>query len=50
MSARKIVVEGAIADEFVDKLVRKTSALKVGDPRSPTRSSAASLTSTPSPR
>ena len=33
MSARKIVVERAVADEFVEKLVAKTGGLKVGDPK-----------------
>jgi acyl-CoA reductase-like NAD-dependent aldehyde dehydrogenase len=33
MSARKIVVERAVADEFVEKLVAKTGRLKVGDPK-----------------
>jgi acyl-CoA reductase-like NAD-dependent aldehyde dehydrogenase len=32
MSARKIVVERSIADEFVPKLVEKTGTLKLGDP------------------
>jgi acyl-CoA reductase-like NAD-dependent aldehyde dehydrogenase len=33
MSARKILVDRAVADEFVDKLVRKTETLKAGDPK-----------------
>jgi acyl-CoA reductase-like NAD-dependent aldehyde dehydrogenase len=33
MSARKIIVERPIADEFVEKLVAKTSGLKAGDPK-----------------
>jgi acyl-CoA synthetase (AMP-forming)/AMP-acid ligase II len=33
MSARKIVVERSIADEFIPKLVAKTGTLKVGDPK-----------------
>jgi acyl-CoA reductase-like NAD-dependent aldehyde dehydrogenase len=33
MSARRIVVERPIADEFVEKLVAKTKTLKVGDPK-----------------
>jgi acyl-CoA reductase-like NAD-dependent aldehyde dehydrogenase len=33
MSARKIVVERSIADEFVPKLVAKTGTLKAGDPK-----------------
>jgi len=32
MSARKIIVERGIADEFVEKLVAKTESLKTGDP------------------
>ncbi len=32
MSARKIIVERPIADEFVGKLVEKTKGLKTGDP------------------
>jgi acyl-CoA reductase-like NAD-dependent aldehyde dehydrogenase len=32
MSARRIIVERAIADEFVSRLADKTSGLKVGDP------------------
>ncbi len=32
MSARKIIVERPIADEFVEKLAAKTKGLKVGDP------------------
>src|SRR5919197_5068217 len=35
MSARKIVVERALADEFVQKLVAKTNTLKAGDPKEP---------------
>lgn len=33
MSARKIIVERPIADEFISKLVAKTNGLKVGDPK-----------------
>jgi acyl-CoA reductase-like NAD-dependent aldehyde dehydrogenase len=33
MSARRIIVERPIADEFVDRLVKKTATLKVGDPK-----------------
>src|SRR4051794_30428163 len=33
MSARKIIVERSIADEFVDGLAAKTKTLKVGDPK-----------------
>ena len=33
MSARKIIVEQPIADEFVEKLAQKTAGLKVGDPK-----------------
>jgi acyl-CoA reductase-like NAD-dependent aldehyde dehydrogenase len=33
MSARRIIVERPIANSFVDKLVAKTKALKVGDPK-----------------
>src|SRR5213078_1982001 len=32
MSARKIIVERPIADEFVEKLAAKTKTLKTGDP------------------
>src|SRR5450755_3953319 len=32
MSARKIIVERAISDEFVSRLVAKTNGLKAGDP------------------
>ena len=32
MSARRIIVERPIADEFVARLAEKTSGLKVGDP------------------
>jgi acyl-CoA reductase-like NAD-dependent aldehyde dehydrogenase len=35
MSARRILVERPIAEEFVEKLVRKTAGLKVGDPKDP---------------
>src|SRR5207247_6466233 len=35
MSARKIVVERPIADEFVSRLVEKTNGLKAGDPKEP---------------
>jgi acyl-CoA reductase-like NAD-dependent aldehyde dehydrogenase len=33
MSARRIIVERPVADEFVTRLVEKTSGLKVGDPK-----------------
>jgi acyl-CoA reductase-like NAD-dependent aldehyde dehydrogenase len=33
MSARKVIVERPIADEFIERLVAKTASLKVGDPR-----------------
>jgi acyl-CoA reductase-like NAD-dependent aldehyde dehydrogenase len=33
MSARKIIVERSIADEFVDRLAEKTKTLKAGDPK-----------------
>ena len=33
MSARKIIVERSIADEFVDRLAAKTKTLKAGDPK-----------------
>ncbi|MFL6014902.1 MAG: aldehyde dehydrogenase family protein, partial [Gaiellaceae bacterium] len=33
MSARKIIVERSIADEFSDRLAEKTKTLKVGDPK-----------------
>ncbi len=33
MSSRRILVERPVADEFIDRLVRKTQALKVGDPK-----------------
>jgi acyl-CoA reductase-like NAD-dependent aldehyde dehydrogenase len=35
MSARRIVVERPIADEFVQRLVDKTGGLKAGDPKEP---------------
>jgi acyl-CoA reductase-like NAD-dependent aldehyde dehydrogenase len=35
MSARRIIVERPIADEFVARLVDKTRGLKVGDPKEP---------------
>ncbi len=35
MSARRIIVEKPIADEFVDRLAEKTASLKVGDPNEP---------------
>lgn len=35
MSARRIIVEEPIADEFIGKLSQKTAALKVGDPKEP---------------
>jgi acyl-CoA reductase-like NAD-dependent aldehyde dehydrogenase len=33
MSARKVLVERSIADEFTDKLAAKAAGLKVGDPK-----------------
>ncbi len=33
MSARKLIVERPVADEFVEKLVAKTKTLKAGDPK-----------------
>jgi len=33
MSARKVLVERAIADEFTEKLAEKTKGLKAGDPK-----------------
>jgi acyl-CoA reductase-like NAD-dependent aldehyde dehydrogenase len=33
MSARRIIVERGVADEFVEKLVAKTETLKAGDPK-----------------
>jgi acyl-CoA reductase-like NAD-dependent aldehyde dehydrogenase len=33
MSARRIIVERPIADEFVERLVEKTKGLKAGDPK-----------------
>jgi acyl-CoA reductase-like NAD-dependent aldehyde dehydrogenase len=33
MSARRIIVERSIADEFVDRLAAKTKGLKAGDPK-----------------
>jgi acyl-CoA reductase-like NAD-dependent aldehyde dehydrogenase len=33
MSARRIIVERSIADEFVDRLAEKTKTLKAGDPK-----------------
>ena len=35
MSARRIIVERPIADEFVGKLTEKTRSLKAGDPKEP---------------
>lgn len=35
MSARRIIVERPIADEFVARLAAKTKGLKVGDPKEP---------------
>jgi acyl-CoA reductase-like NAD-dependent aldehyde dehydrogenase len=35
MSARRIVVERPIADEFVQRLAEKTKGLKAGDPKEP---------------
>ena len=35
MSARRIIVEQPIAEQFVDALVEKTKALKAGDPKEP---------------
>jgi acyl-CoA reductase-like NAD-dependent aldehyde dehydrogenase len=36
MSARRIIVERPIADEFVSRLAEKTKGLKAGDPKEPT--------------
>jgi acyl-CoA reductase-like NAD-dependent aldehyde dehydrogenase len=33
MSARRIIVERGIADDFIERLAQKTSGLKVGDPK-----------------
>ena len=33
MSARRIIVQRGVADEFVERLTRKTAGLKVGDPK-----------------
>ena len=33
MSARKILVDRSVADDFVERLVAKTAGLKVGDPK-----------------
>jgi acyl-CoA reductase-like NAD-dependent aldehyde dehydrogenase len=33
MSARRLIVERGVADEFVEKLVAKTETLKAGDPK-----------------
>jgi acyl-CoA reductase-like NAD-dependent aldehyde dehydrogenase len=35
MSARRIIVERSIADEFVPRLAEKTKTLKTGDPKEP---------------
>jgi acyl-CoA reductase-like NAD-dependent aldehyde dehydrogenase len=35
MSARRIIVERPIADEFVQRLARKAAGLKAGDPKEP---------------
>src|SRR5947207_1095290 len=35
MSARRVLVERSIADEFTDRLAEKTKGLKVGDPKEP---------------
>jgi acyl-CoA reductase-like NAD-dependent aldehyde dehydrogenase len=35
MSARRIIVERAVADEFAGRLAEKTAGLKVGDPKEP---------------
>jgi acyl-CoA reductase-like NAD-dependent aldehyde dehydrogenase len=35
MSARRIIVERPIADEFVQRLAEKTNGLKAGDPKEP---------------
>jgi len=35
MSARRIIVEKPIADQFVEKLAAKTAGLKAGDPKEP---------------
>jgi acyl-CoA reductase-like NAD-dependent aldehyde dehydrogenase len=35
MSARRIIVERSVSDEFVSRLAEKTSRLKTGDPKDP---------------
>jgi acyl-CoA reductase-like NAD-dependent aldehyde dehydrogenase len=35
MSARRIIVERPIADQFVERLAQKTNGLKAGDPKEP---------------
>src|SRR5205085_3299118 len=35
MSARRIIVERAVAEEFTARLAEKTAGLKTGDPREP---------------
>ena len=35
MSTRRIIVEAPVAHEFVEKLVKKVSSFKVGDPKEP---------------
>ena len=35
MSSKRIIVERPVADEFIEKFVKKASSLKVGDPREP---------------
>jgi acyl-CoA reductase-like NAD-dependent aldehyde dehydrogenase len=35
MSARKIILERAVADEFASRLAEKTAGLKAGDPKEP---------------
>jgi acyl-CoA reductase-like NAD-dependent aldehyde dehydrogenase len=35
MSTERVIVERAIADEFIEKLAKRANAMKVGDPRDP---------------
>lgn len=35
MSSKRFIVERPVADEFIEKFVKKASSLKVGDPREP---------------
>ncbi len=35
MSSKRIIVEKPVAEEFIEKFVKKASGLKVGDPREP---------------